>query len=753
MKSSTAAGALTLALAAAALSQDPGWPHQLNKDGAILIYYQPQVDSWSNFNNLEWRMAFSLTPAAGQPAVGVAVLQGVTEVNHEDDMVLIRNIKLLSTNFPSLDSTSADRMNQLARTFLPPTVSISMRRLVASVPKSQSVPTVSVRNDPPPIFVSERPAILLFVDGQPQNAAVPGTNLEFVVNTEWPLFEDKSTGAYYLLVSRQWMTANALEGPWSPTGKLPGDMDRVPKEWQWASLRSAIPPPPASDSVVPTVFYSNVPAEVILFNGAPIYGKISGTRLTYVTNTPSDVFFYTPGQQYYYLAGGRWFRANSLKGPWSYATANLPPDFALIPPGSPAGRVLSSVPGTEEAKDAVLLARVPTTLVVNPATAAANVKVAYEGQPEFKPINGTSLFYAANSQDKVIRAGDVYYLCLQGIWFMSPSAQGPWTTATTVPSEIYSIPPSSPVYNVTYVTQTVMPDGNVQASYTAGYLGGFITGAAIGAVVISGTGYYYAPYLGYAGYPVYHPYPATYGVGAYSTSRGAYGAYQTAYSPYGSATRKAQYNPYTGTYARGASVSTPYGSRSGAQAYNPYTGAYAAHAQGSSPTAQWGSSVVSKNGESAYAQHYTTPQGTTGSVQTSSGGKAAGVSTASGTTAAGKTASGDMYAGHDGNVYRNSGDGWQKYDNGSWNTVTKPSYGGQPSAMSGQPGAMNDSGRTTTGQERPSGSQAWSRGDSAPQGLQKEFQDRQRGAQESQRFEQSRSGGFGGRSGGFHGRR
>ena len=31
-----------------------------------------------------------------------------------------------------------------------------------------------------------------------------------------------------------------------------------------------------------------------------------------------------------------------------------------------------------------------------------------------------------------------------------------------------------------------------------------------------------------------------------------------------------------------------------------------------------------------------------------------------------------MYAGKDGNVYKNTGDGWQKYDNGSWSTVNTP---------------------------------------------------------------------------------
>src|SRR5262249_45374323 len=146
----------------------------------------------------------------------------------------------------------------------------------------------------------------------------------------------------------------------------------------------------------------------------------------------------------------------------------------------------------------------------------------------------------------------------------------------------------------------------------------------------------------------------------------------SAYGPNGSGHWGAGYNPYTGTYARGGTVSTPYGTRSAAQAYNPYTGTYAQTRQGSSPTAQWGSSYVSRGNQSATTGHYSTANGTVAGASTSKGGKAVGASTAWGNTAAGKTASGKMYAAHDGNVYKNTGNGWQKYDNGSWNQVNKP---------------------------------------------------------------------------------
>jgi hypothetical protein len=130
-------------------------------------------------------------------------------------------------------------------------------------------------------------------------------------------------------------------------------------------------------------------------------------------------------------------------------------------------------------------------------------------------------------------------------------------------------------------------------------------GAAVGAIVCSGSGYCYPPYIGYPpyGYPVYHPYATPYGAyGAYGTSyyhtsTGAYGVSQTTYGAYGSATRTASYNPYTGTSTRTASTTTAYGKQSVGQAYNPYTGTYGATHQGSSPTAQWWQSYVSSRHE------------------------------------------------------------------------------------------------------------------------------------------------------------
>jgi hypothetical protein len=665
-----------------AADKDPGWPREITNQGNTLVLYQPQVDDWKNFRELDWRMAFSLTPAGGREAVGVGTLHSNTEIDNDNKIVLLTDLKIVHSNFPSLDPQSAAKMGELLQTFLPPSVHISLYRLVASVPENKPPSEAPLKNDPPQIFVSYRPAILLEVGGQPIRTPIENIKLEYVLNTHWRLFFDKSQHAYFLLVGQLWLRSNDLRGPWSAAATLPQEMATLPGQPQWEDLKDVVPPAAADPSaIIPQVFYSERPAEVILFNGQPKFVQIAGTQLKYAENASSYVFLYAPTKHFYYLTAGRWFAASSLSGPWTFATPTLPRDFANIPADSPVGDVLASVPGTGEAKDAVLLAQVPTTMVVDPSTAAAQAKVTYSGDPQFKPIEGTSLSYAANTPDKVIKVGDVYYLCLQGVWFLSSTPNGPWQTAPSVPQVIYTIPPSSPVYNVTYVTQTTTSSGKVESSYTAGYLGAFVMGAAVGAVIANGTGYHYPPYVYYPprygyGYPppVYYPRPPTYATPYYNTTTGAYGWAQTAYGPYGSATRTASYNPYTGTSTRTVSGSTYYGSGGAGQAYNPYTGTYAATRQGSSPTAQWGQSYVSNGNKSAYTQHYSTAQGTVASAQGSQGGKAVGTSTAYGNAAVGKTSNGDMYAGKDGNVYKNTGSGWQKYDNssGSWNTVNTP---------------------------------------------------------------------------------
>jgi len=684
-----------LALLAYTISfaQDPGWPRTLTNNGSVLVIYTPQVENWDQYETINFRMAFSLTPYQGKQVLGVVYITGATSVDTYTHIVSISNMNITQVHFPSLDATTAASMEQIVRGILTlnHTVNESMEQIVACTPKQSPAKTTTVQNDPPTIFVSNTPAILLQLEGQAALTDATKGGIQYVFNANWPLFFDKSNQTYYLFDDAEWQTATQLGGPWTFTSKIPSSLKDLANNDSWKTLlKGSIPAPKTQSSSMPIIYYSTVPAEIILFKGSPVMAPIAGTSLTYATNTNNNVFFSNTTNLYYYLAAGRWFSAPGLNGPWTYATPNLPSDFANIPQSSPAARILASVPGTDEAADAVMIAEIPTKTTIDPKAAPA-VTITYSGAPKVVAIEGTSLSYIENTTEKVIVVNDnSYYACVSGLWYTSASAQGPWVIASSVPQVIYTIPSSSPVYNVTFVTQSVTTAGTIQASYTAGYMGAFVVGVGVGMIIASGTGFYYPPYFYYppVGFPVCYMGAMTYGAYAfhpygyyggyyggvgyhasYNPYTGTYARSATAYGPYGSATARQSYNPYTGTSTRSGSVSTPYGTRSAGSAYNPYTGQAAATRQGSGAYGQAGSSVYNNGrGTTTQTAHATNNYGqTVAGARNSNGAAAIGGSGPNGSGGVAKAANGDMYAGKDGNIYKNTGDGWNKYDgNGGW---------------------------------------------------------------------------------------
>src|SRR5580698_4800447 len=271
------------------LGEDIGWPREMTQNGARIVYYQPQIDQWSDYRTLNARMAISVTPSGGKPTLGVVSIQARTDADKENRTVLISNIKLTDTRFPSVDVATDAKLDALVHTFFKPdnTMTISLDRLTAEVEEGKvSGPAVKVDNNPPKIFVSRGPAVLLLVDNKEVRAAIEKTKLEFVVNANWTVLFDTTGKKYYLLNGKQWLTSAKLEGPWTVAAQLPKEMDKLPADQNWEEVKKAIPPQGPAGAA-PVVFFSNVPAEVIEFKGAPVYAKIPGTQVTYATNTKS----------------------------------------------------------------------------------------------------------------------------------------------------------------------------------------------------------------------------------------------------------------------------------------------------------------------------------------------------------------------------------------------------------------------------------------------------------------------------------
>jgi hypothetical protein len=688
-KKPTAAAQPKPAAPAAANPVDGGWPRFYNlPTGGSILLYQPQIASWDRQAHLVGFSAVSYRSKAGdKPALGTVKLEADTKTSVTERLVNMQPIKITEANFQTLPKEQVrEVVAQIEQAIPDEERVIALDRVLANLDKSQIVArnVEGIKADPPTIFFSKTPAVIVNLDGEPTWSPIRENDLKFAVNTNWDLFQHAPSSVLYLRNNDTWLKATDVKGPWSPAGTLPASFKKLPAEDNWKEVKANLPGKPIAATAAPKVFTSFQPAELILVTGEPRYTAVQGTGLLWVSNTESDVFRMGKTGPVYYLVAGRWFSAPDFSGPWTFATPSLPGDFKKIPLEHPRSRVLASVPGTDAAAEAVLLAQVPQTARVNKKELKAP-DVAFQGDPEFTPIEQTTVQRAVNTDKDVFKIGDRFYMCYQGVWFVGNTASGPWEVASSVPEQIYQIPTSSPAHHVTYVTIEEDDDDEwVTFAAAAGYTGMMVAWGC----TVWGTGWYYPPYIGWGGYyPYYYPHFPTYGYSAwYNPWTGAYGRSAAVYGPYGGAGVGARYNPRTGTYARGAAAYGPYGARGVAQAYNPRTGTYAATRQGSNVYGSWGSTAVQRGDDWAKTNRYTNRQTgkTTRTIRTDEG--SAVTRRGAGGGAVGVGSGGDVYAGRDGNVYRKQDGTWQKYDNGGWSNTDR------------QPDSTRPTDRTTTRQ-------------------------------------------------------
>jgi hypothetical protein len=648
--------------------------------GGTILVYQPQIASWERQAQLVAFSAVSYRAKSGdKPMLGTIKVEAASKVSVPERLVSLQGMKITDASFPNLSKDQVREVTTAIDGAIPADDRvIALDRVLANVDKSKIIPknVEGLKADPPPIFFSKTAAVMVNVDGEPIWSPIKENDLKYAVNTNWDLFQYEPTKTLYLRSDASWLKATDIKGPWTPAGTLPDSFKKLPPDDNWKDVKAALPGKPIAATAVPKVFVSQQPGELILLTGEPVYSPVQGTGLMWVSNTESDVFRMGRTGSVYYLVTGRWFSAPDFTGPWTFATPTLPADFKKISLEHSRSRVLASVPGTDAAAEAILLAQVPQTARVKKKELKAP-EVAFQGdKPEFVPIETTTVQRAVNTDKDVFKVGADYYMCSQGVWFTGTSPTGPWQVASIIPEEIYKIPVSSPAHHVTYVTIEDNDDDEVVFAAAAGY-----TGMMVGwGCMMWGTGYYYPPYYGYgAFYPYYYPYFPTYGYSAwYNPWTGAYGRSAAVYGPYGGAGIGARYNPRTGTYARGAAAYGPYGARGVAQAYNPRTGTYASTRQGSNVYGSWGSSYVQRGDDWAKTNRYTNNRtgNTTRTIRTDEGGAVTRRGSDGGRVAVGNE--GNIYAGKDGNAYRRQDGTWQKYDNGGWSNTDRQPSGERP---------------------------------------------------------------------------
>src|ERR1700723_3405779 len=517
---------------------DTSWPREIESDLGKIIIYQPQLDSLDG-NIITGRAAVSLQgPAKKEPLFGALWFRSEVSVDRDAGLMTLEDTKITRAKFPDTSAEDLqkfrDRVETQANTW---DIVLTLEQVETSLAASEKevASTENLKSDPPVIIFSQKPAVLISFDGEPETRPIKDSPYEQVVNTAVLIVKDKSSGNFYLSNGQTWYVAKNPKGPWSVTTNTP------------SAIKDFVKPDPDAEpqtGPAPQIITATVPTELIVTSGAPNWTALTGNQLLYVSNTESTFLKEIATNKYFLLLSGRWFSSQSLDGPWTYERSDsLPTSFKQIPPASPVGDALTAVAGTNEADDADADAEIPQTAAIK--RNEAKTEVTYDGAPQFQDIPSTQVQYAVNTNSSVLKIGDRYYVCDNGVWFAGLTPTGPWAVADSVPDAVQTIPPSAPVYNGRYVHIYDSTPDIVYVGYTPGYIGTY----RYYRTVVYGTGWYYRPWIG----PVYYyPRPYTWGFNVL-------------------------YNPWTGGWGFALGYSTPFvngsiGWRSSYYRYPPYWG-------------------------------------------------------------------------------------------------------------------------------------------------------------------------------------
>ena len=238
---------------------DGGWPKAFTTNaGAALVVYQPQISSWADQRHLDMYSAVSYQ-AKGAPATayGTIKVEATSNVSVDARLVSFSDFVITQSNFPGLQKDQIrDLLAEITESIPLQQRVLGLDRVLANLDTSRIVPrnAEGIKADPPTVFFSQTPAVLVNIDGDPIWSQIPGNDLRYAVNTNWDLFEHAPTKTLYLLATDTWLKATDVKGPWVYAGPLPDSFFKLPGDANFNDVKGALPGKRIAASQAPKVY-------------------------------------------------------------------------------------------------------------------------------------------------------------------------------------------------------------------------------------------------------------------------------------------------------------------------------------------------------------------------------------------------------------------------------------------------------------------------------------------------------------------
>ena len=592
----------------------------------------------------------------------------------------------------------------------------------------KALPPTASDEPAPQVIVAHTPSELIVTKGIPELEQITGTDgLSYVKNTTSPLF--KLAADWYFLASGRWFTSTSLDnGPWRFVQKLPAAFASIPADSPVAYVLASVADTPEArlallEAMLPkmtTTASGAKPDAQVTYAGDATFEKIEGTDISRATNTDFDVLSY---QDMNYLCyQGAWYSGTSPTGPWQ-ATANVPTAFYQIPPDSPA------YPCTY-----VKVENTTNTTIVYSSTPAYwnNVYLAYG-----IPVYGTGWYYPPYIYGP-------YYYPYSGTY-----GYGSWYNPATGTYGSRSVW-YGPYGGYTYANAYNPATGGYRYSEASwdgdGWKSDSQTYNPRTGVSTDTSRNYNADKQRYTQDRTFQKGDQSANVQRTRDYDGNWSSVDAEGSRGGSFNSKREYD--NGTMTGSGSLETADGREAdfnsevsdgqGTINVSGSDGGSASISREVGPGGVTGEGEFSKDGQTVSTSTQRSGGTSRTEMESSAGGSAVSVSNGTGRTSVGQSAGGDLYAGHNGNVYRRTDDGWEQHTGDGWQQTD-----GAGAQRQGETGGQRDLGSIGGGMSGQAGMNA--------SGLNRDFSARQRGFQGyNQRSSFGNAGGMrGGAGGGF----
>jgi hypothetical protein len=207
----------------------------------------------------------------------------------------------------------------------------------------------------------------------------------------------------------------------------------------------------------PKVMFVTQPSMLVVIDGKPKLQKNPDWNVDVVVNSPFTIIKNNDGR--FYLYGEKhWYVAPDATGPYTYTNGQVPANLSNIEQqivekqqstannnqNQANGQDPISTPATNDQSATVsniIVSTVPTELIQS------------KGEPNFTPIQGTSLLFMNNSVNDIFmdEGSQQYFVLISGRWYQAKSMTGnnwKYIPADQLPADFAKIPPGSAKDNV-----------------------------------------------------------------------------------------------------------------------------------------------------------------------------------------------------------------------------------------------------------------------------------------------------------------